>query len=374
MKVAYSRPSIEQADIDAVTETLRSGWLSFGPEKDRFEQEFAAYVGVQHAVSLNSCTSALELALKAGEIRGEVVVPSLTWVATANAVMNAGAVPVFCDVEQTTRNMTANDVRRVLSPRTEALIVVHYGGQTCEMDDLVALCEARRLLMIEDCAETLGGTCGGRHAGCFGVGCFSFYPTKAITTGEGGMLTTNDAGLARRVRTLSSHGVPSAPASSGEVHRTWERAAVAHGHNYRMPSLLAALGRSQLKRLDELNDRRVALAHRYDRLFKTAEVRIQTPKVADQNRHVYQMYTVQLAREARNLVLEYLWDVGIAANVHFDPPVHRHPVFASRARADLPVTDRLAQELISLPIFPMMTKEEQDYVVEHVICAAQRYR
>ena len=264
-RVPYSMPSIEEADIEALARVLRGGWLAFGEEKERFEAAFAARIGVPHAVTANSCTSALEIALAAAGVQGQVIVPSFTWVATANAVVNAGATPVFCDVDLETGNATADKIEAVVSPSTEAVIVVHYAGQPCAMDPIVDLCARRSLLLIEDLAETLGATWNGRVAGSFGIGCFSFYPTKAITTGEGGMLTTRDRAVAEKARSLISHGLTSSPPLDRGAHSPWERAALVAGHNYRMPNLLAALGLSQLARLDALNARRVALADRYNR-------------------------------------------------------------------------------------------------------------
>ena len=369
-RVPYSKPSIEACDIEAVASTLRSGWLAFGPEKERFEAALATRIGVPCAVATNSCTSALEIALLAAGATGEVVVPSFTWVATANAVVNAGATPVFCDVELETGNVTAQTIGAAVSPRTEAVTVVHYAGQPCDMDAIVDLCDRRGLLLIEDSAQTLGATWKGRPAGSFGIGCFSFYPTKAITTGEGGMLTTRDRALAEKARTLVSHGVPTSPPLDGRAHAPWERAAVEPGHNYRMPNLLAVLGLSQLQRLDALNAARVALAQRYDHALAGVAPLVRTPQVRAGASHVYQMYVIRV-EEGRNALLRRLWDDGVSANIHFDPPVHRQPFYSQQGnlRHRLPNTERLSSEVLSLPIFPGMSHEQQDRVIDSV-CGA----
>jgi perosamine synthetase len=372
IQVPYSKPSIDEMDVEAVVRTLRSGWLAFGEEKELFEAAFAARFGVPYAITVNSCTSALEIALRSTGITGEVVVPSFTWVATANAVINAGAIPVFCDVDLDTYNVTAETIAAALSARTEAIIAVHYAGQPCAMDDIVDLCRRRNIVLIEDSAETLGAAWNGRAAGSFGIGCFSFYATKAITTGEGGMLTIHDRTVAEKARTLISHGVPSAPPLDGRVHLPWERAAVQPGCNYRMPNLLAALGFSQLQRLDELNGRRIALAERYNRAFANMAPQIRTPVVRSSASHVYQMYVVRLAIE-RNTVLQGLWNNGIGANIHFDPPVHWHPFYLHKAYSccELPNTERLSREVLSLPIYPGMSQEEQDQVIDSVLGAVR---
>jgi dTDP-4-amino-4,6-dideoxygalactose transaminase len=367
-RVPFSRPNIDEEDIQAVTSALRSEWLAFGPEKDNFEAAFAQRIGVAHAVTTNSCTSALEITLIASGITGEVVVPSFTWVATANAVLAAGAQPVFCDVDLDTGNMTASSIERAITPRTEAVIIVHYAGQPCQMDEIVALCSRHNLLLIEDCAETLGGTWRGRIAGSFGVGCFSFYPTKAITTGEGGMIVTGDPHLAERARTLVSHGVSTSPPLDGTVHPPWERAAVLPGHNYRLSNVLCALGLNQLRKLDVLNGRRVALAESYGRHLAVAADRVVPLVVSPHATHVYQLYAVRIAR-GRNQVLRKLWDARIAANVHFDPPVHRQPLYSTADAPSLPNTDRLSASVLSLPIYPDMSADEQNRAVDCLLAA-----
>jgi perosamine synthetase len=346
-------------------EVLRSGWLAHGEYNRRFEAAFAELIGVPHAITMNSCTSALEAALRVAGLGGEVVVPSLTWVASANAVVTSGARPVFCEVDPATRNLTAETVAAVLTSRSEAVMAVHYGGQPCAMDEIAALCERKGLLLIEDSAETLGATWRGRQAGGFGIGCFSFFPTKNITTGEGGMLTCRDGAFAGKVRALASHGVISSTLERERTARPWVRAAEMAGHNYRLPNLLAALGYHQLLRLAEMNGRRIGLAERYDQAFAAAPA-IRRPAVAAGATHVYQMYTIEVPVGIRDAVLSLLRHQGIGASVHFDPPVHLHPFYRRQGwrEGQLPMTERLACSLISLPIFPDMSSAEQERVID----------
>ncbi len=368
-KVPLSRPAIGPEEIQAVVEVLQSGWLAHGEYNRRFEEAFARLIGVPYATSMNSCTSALEVSLRIAGVRGEVILPSFTFVATANAVVQAGATPVFCDVDGATRNTTAGFIEDRITPRTEAAMVVHYGGQPCRMDDIVDLCERKRLLLIEDSAETLGATWRGRQAGSFGIGCFSFFPTKNITTGEGGMLTCRDEKFARKVRTFISHGIPSSTLTREKDQRPWYRAAEMAGHNYRMPNLLAALGYHQLRRLEEINGRRVTLARRYNELLSSHSSWLKTPLVLEGATHVYQMYTIQVEEALRDPLLHHLRENGIGASVHFDPPVHRQPYYLQHhPQEGLTTTEQLAKELITLPIYPGMTEEEQDWVIEG-LCA-----
>lgn len=365
-EVPLCRPSIDEDDIALMAEVVRSGWLAHGEYNHKFEHAFADYLGVKHAVAMNSCTSALEVALKVAGIGGEVIVPSMTWVATANCVLTTGGTPVFCEVDRATRNVTADTIREKLTPRTEAVIVVHYGGQPCAMDEIVDLCRSRNLFLVEDSAETLGATWKGRQAGSFGVGAFSFFPTKNITTGEGGMFTCNDDATADKVRALIAHGVASTTYAREKVERPWLRAASMPGHNFRMPNPLAVLGWRQMQRLDAMNGRRQALARRYAEKLAPLAPTVTLPHVQADATHVWQMYTVEVPAAMRDRFVMSLRAKGIGASVHFDPPVHLQPYYAERwpeLVGALPVTERLANELVTLPMFPDMSHEEQDWVV-----------
>lgn len=365
--VPLCRPNIGAAEIAAVTEVLESGWLAHGSYNMKFEESFAAFLDVPHAISMNSCTSALEIALKASGIGGEVICPSMTWVATANAIVNAGAVQVFCEVDPKTRNVTAETIAEHLSPQTEAVIVVHFGGQPCEMDEIIKLCARHGLLLIEDSAETLGATWKGRQAGSFGIGCFSFFPTKNITTGEGGMLTCRDTDFARKARTLIGHGISSTTLAREKARLPWIRAAELAGHNYRLSNILAAVGYHQLERLGSMNADRVALARRYDSFLKDIDG-VSTPLVCKGATHVYQMYTVCLATEVRDSIILKLREAGIGASVHFDPPVHLQPAYLERGckPGQLPVTEKLCGQIATLPIFSGMTEADQDWVISNL--------
>lgn len=364
-EVPLGRPSIGAKEIEAVVEVLKSGWLAHGPYNHKFEEAFAKLIEVPHAISMNSCTSALEVALKVSNIKGEVIVPSFTWVASANAIVTAGATPIFCEVEPDTRNVTAELIAEKITSTTEAVMIVHYGGQPCQMDEIVRLCDRHHLLLIEDSAETLGGTWHGKQAGSFGIGCFSFFPTKNITTGEGGMLTCRDDDIARKVRALIAHGVASTTLAREKVQKPWLRAAEIAGHNFRMPNPLAALGYYQLQRLDEMNNKRISLAHRYDTLLASLQPVVQTPIVSEGAKHVYQMYTIRVRADLRDQIVHKLRDRKVGASVHFDPPVHLQPYYLERGswQGMLPATEQLVSELITLPIYPDMTEAEQDWVV-----------
>ena len=373
VNVPLCRPSFSQAEYASVHEVLDSGWLAHGPYNQRFEAAFAELLAVPHAITLNSCTSALELALKINDIKGEVICPSFTWVATANAIVTSGAKPVFCDVDEASRNVTAERIEPHITPQTEAVIVVHYAGQPCTMGPIVDLCHKHGLLLIEDSAETLGATYQGKQAGSFGLGCFSFFPTKNITTGEGGMLTLHTEEDDRKARALMGHGIVSSTyARETQQKDPWLRAADYAGHNYRMSNLLAALGYHQLQRLAELNAKRQAIAQRYNEAFTLLETQgvLKRPAVAEGCTHVYQMYTIQVSPQRRDEMLRSLRAEGVGASVHFAPPVHQQPFYQQYLKGqalDLPVTERLASSLMTLPIYPDMSEEDQNHVVSKVM-------
>jgi dTDP-4-amino-4,6-dideoxygalactose transaminase len=355
MDVPLARPDLGADEELAVVEVLRSGWVSEGPAVSSFEQAFADLVGTRHAVALNSCTSALFLALRASKVRGEVLVPSFTWAATANAIVSAGATPVWVDIEGESFGMDPDDARAKLSPRTEAIVCVHFAGHPCGVAELALLAEKHSLLLIEDAAQTLGGRAGGQTAGSFGVGCFSFFATKAITTGDGGMITTDDAELATAVRRSSRHGVD-------RGRDPWHREAVTEGFNMRMPSVLAALGHAQLQRLDDLNYRRRKAARVLTRYLHPYAESISPPVEKCGFHHVYQMYVGTVARDLpRDEVVLGLRKRGIEASVHFSPPVHRHAWYRPRrlrGAESLPVTDEASRRIVTLPLHPGISDRE----------------
>ena len=351
--IPLCRPSITAAELDGVADALRSGWLTQGPKTAAFESGFARYIGVPHAIAMNSCTSALFLALVAAGIRGEVILPSFTFVASANAIVTAGATAVFADIDPVTFNLDTAHVESLITPRTEAIMAVHYAGQPCRMDRLSALAERHGLLLIEDCAETIGGSFAGRKAGAFGVGCFSFFPTKNITTGEGGMLTTGDADLADKVRTLVAHGVDRGRAAA----QPWQRFASLPGYNFRLSDVLAAIGIAQLGRIEAMNTARRDHAATLTRLIGDTPGVV--PPTEDRDcRHVHQMYVLNTRDGVdRDALIARLRAGGIEASVHFDPPVHLQPAHA-RPGTVLPVTEAASRSVLTLPMFPDLTPGE----------------
>jgi perosamine synthetase len=364
MNIPLCIPSIGKEEIALVEEVLKSGWLAHGPKNSQFEKNFAEYIGVEHAVSLNSCTSALQLALQAQNITGEVIVPSFTFAASANAIVTAGAKPVFVDIEYDSCNIDPIKIKEAISKKTQAIMPVHYAGQSCKMDEIMEIAKKYSLKVIEDSAETVGGTFKGKKTGSFGTGCFSFYPTKNITTGEGGMVTTNDRELAEKVKALRAHGITSTAFEREKKEKPWLRAAEYAGYNYRLCDILAAIGIVQLSKVDKMNELRRKHAEYLTKNLKDIKG-IATPVEHKDCRHVYQMYTIKLKDGLdRTRFIQKLKEKGIGATVHFDPPVHEQPFYKNFAHSSLKVTEEVSKTIVTLPMYPDLKKEELDFMID----------
>lgn len=358
-------PFTGEEEKQAVSEVIDSGWYAHGPKNRELEENFAKYLGVDHALTMNSCTSCIHLAIEGLGITGEVILPSFTFVASANAVITGGAEPVFADIEEDTCCIDPEAIEELIGPKTEAIMPVHYGGQSADMRAIMEIAGQHNLLVIEDSAETIGGEHHGQKAGTFGVGCFSFYPTKNMTTGEGGILTTNDDELAKKVKALLAHGIDKTTYERENREESWYRSASYVGYNFRMSNILAAIGVEQLKKLEKMNNRRRQLARELsEALSEVSELSL--PIERQDNKHVYQMYTVRVRGGIdRDNFVKALNDKGVGASVHFYPPVHLMPPYqVDRYRkGDLSVTEEVMGEIVTLPMYPQMKSEELSYMV-----------
>lgn len=358
LKVPLCVADIGEEELQAMREATLSGWLTEGPSNRELEAGFAKLLGVEHAVSCNSGTAALMLALMAKGIRGEVIVPSFTFVASVNAIVVAGATPVFVDVHFDTGNLDAGQLESLITPRTEAILAVHFAGHAARLDELVRIADRHGLALIEDCAESLGGKFRGQLVGSFGTGCFSFYPSKNMTTGEGGMLVTRDDAVARRARSIAAHGIEPLPPD-----RFWYRSTSFPGFNFRLSNVLAAMGVVQLRKLASMNLRRRGHAAAYNSDLKQSGVTL--PVEQPDCEHVYQMYTVKVDALVRDAIVSGLRERGVGASVHFDPPAHLQYYYRERyLDVSLPVTEKLARSILTLPLYPGMTAEQRGLVAE----------
>ena len=359
----FSRPSIGEEEIEEVAACLRSGWITTGPRTERFEREFAKYTGSRHAVALSSGTAALHcaywgLGVGAGD---EVICPSLTWPATASMAVVLGAKPVFADIDRRTRQIDPRHVARLVTKRTKAIVPVHFAGAPADLDALRAA--APGVPIVEDAAHAAGTEYKGRRVGALGhAAIFSFHPIKDMTTGEGGMLTTDDDELARRVRLFKFHGV------SRDAWKAYGAASAARydtvlpGFKYNLTDIASALGIHQLRKLDGFIDRRRAVAERYLRDLRGLRA-LQLPAApAYPHRHAWHLFTILVA--GRDAFMASLRDLGIGSGLHFEP-VHRMTCYRKSGES-LPETEYAGERILSLPLFPGMTDGDADDVIAAV--------
>ncbi len=367
----YARPSITDAEVREVEETLRSGWLSTGPRAARFEEDLATRLGVRHALGVSSGTAALHLAVLAAGVGpgDEVITTPMTWVATANVVLHAGGRPVLVDVEPDTLNLDPTRVADAITPRTRVLLPVHYAGQPCDEDAFLDLAARHGLTLVEDAAHALGATYKGRPIGAIGdITMFSFHPAKNLTTGEGGGLSTNSDELAERMRCLRFHGIDQSPSARFGGRSAASYDLVAAGFKYNFTDLQAAIGLHQLARLDELNARRAQLAKLYEARLAGSE-HVRTLGTAPyEHTHAWHILVVQVEVDALSLdrdgLIGALREEGVGAGLHF-VPLHGLTLYRDLADpADLPVASEAGRRILTLPLFPDMTDADVDFVVE----------
>ena len=350
--IPIARPQMGEEEKELVWSALSSGALAQGPRVRELEERFADFIGVPHAVATSSGTTALHLALLGYGIGAgdEVVTVPFTFIASATTILHAGARPVFVDVQEESFNLDPSQVDAAITPRTRAIMPVSLYGQPADMPAIAEIAERRGLELIEDAAQSHGAAIGDRRSGTWGAGCFSFYPTKNMTTGEGGMLTTADGELAERVRLLREHGM--------KVRYRHETL----GYNFRMTDIHASIGLAQLPKLAGFNQRRRAIAARYD-----AELRgVTIPAVQPGFTHVYHQYTIRVQR--RDEFVELLRERGVGTGIYYPIPVHRQKPFVALGYGDqqFPVTERLTSQVVSIPVHPSLTDDEVSTVIAAV--------
>lgn len=367
MNIPIAKPYFGEEEEDVVVEVIRSGWVSQGPKVKEFEERFAEYVGARYAVAMSSCTTALHAALAVSGIGpgDEVIVPSLSFIATANSVVHAGATPVFADIDPETCNVTDETIKKAITEKTRAVMPVHQMGLPVDLEPITDLCKRRNLLIIEDAACAIGSQYKGRPIGGHGnIACFSFHPRKIITTGEGGMVTTNDLSVAEKLRRFRHHGM-----SVSDIERHRARTVIienypAIGYNYRMTDMQAAIGIEQLKKLPYIIERRRYIAEIYNReLSSIRSIRVQ--KIPEYAFHNYQSYWIELLDPSiisRDDLMQKLLDKGIATRRGIIA-IHMEDAYSS-CKISLPQTERITKKTILLPLYVSMTETEQMYIIK----------
>lgn len=377
--IPVARPFIGVEEEQAVVAALRSGWVSQGPKVAEFERSFAEYVGARNAIAVTSCTTALHLALIAAGVRpgDEVICPSLSFVATANAIVYARAIPVFADIDPATYNIDAACVERAITARTRAILLVHQVGLPAALNEIKEIASKRGLVVVEDAACAIGAEYHGARIGLphAPIACFSFHPRKVLTTGEGGMITTADDQLAARIRRLRQHGMSVSDLARHGSSRVMTESYDEIGYNYRMTDLQAALGMVQLRRLDEMLAKRRRLAHRYTERL-AAVPWLLPPQEPSGLKANYQSYMMRLASDApvtREELMQQLLDRGVSTRRGI-MAIHREAPYRGDWDRLLPVTNIITDSTIILPLHHEMTEEDHDYVVECIEYAGAQGR
>ena len=358
--IPIARPIIDEGEISAVTAVLRSGIIAQGKKVEEFEGAFAEFIGTKYAVAVNSGTAALHIALLTQGIGegDEVITSPFTFIATANSILFTGAKPIFADIEEDTFNIAPDNIAEKITPRTKAIMPVHLYGQPCDMKKVMRIAQEHGLMVTDDACQAHGAEYEGKRVGSFGTGCFSFYPTKNMTTGEGGMITTNDEDIAQKARMIRSHG---------------QRQRYFHeilGYNYRMTDIAAAIGLCQLGKLEEFSSKRIENAK-----FLTKGLGgikgLLPPKVRSNVKHVFHQYTVRVSQEfgiPRDELRQKLMDKGVGTEIYYPLPIHKQPLYQNLGYNDhLPNSEKAATEVLSLPVHPSLTKKDLEYIVDSLI-------
>lgn len=370
MKIPLYKIYWDEEDVNGVTEVIKKGmYWAIGPDIERFEKTVAEYVGTRYAMAFNSGTSALHAMLLACEIGSgdEIVVPSFTFIATANSALFVGAKPVFADIEDKTCGLDPKDVEKKISSKTKALMPIHYGGLPCQIKELEEIAEDRKLLLLEDAAESIGASVDGKKVGSFGdASMLSFCGNKVITTGEGGMVLTDSRDICERLKLIRSHG-----RLETENYFTTAKVMdyVVLGFNWRMSTITAALGITQMKKLDKVVELRRKNSTYLTR--KLSEIDGIVPPSEPKGYYcIYQMYTMRVkeGKKKRDALQKYLTDKGIGTKVFFEP-VHLTHFYREKFKykgGELPTTEKLSEQVLTLPMYPTLTREEMDYMSDTI--------
>jgi dTDP-4-amino-4,6-dideoxygalactose transaminase len=359
--IPIAKPLLGSEEKKAVAEVIDSGMIAFGPKTKEFEKKFAEYVDVKHAVATPSGTTALHLGLLSMDVGSgdEVILPSFSFIASANAVLFCGAKPVFCDVDKDTFNIDPLKVKELISEKTKAIMPVHLYGQAADMNPLLEIAETHGVSIIGDACQAHGAVYNGQTVGSFGdLECFSFYPTKNMTTGEGGMVTTDEDILHEQLLSLRNHG---------RVQTQWGYEHDRVGYNYRMTDLAAAIGLVQLQKLPKFIEKRRENAMFYDNHLHN----VKTPVVLDESEHVYHQYTIQY--DNRETLMERLKKEGIGFGIYYPKSLHQYPHLKPFAHSDLKNSEYLASVSLSLPVHPAIAEQDLETVVSVVneVCQPQ---
>ena len=373
IKVPFVLPEITNEDKRAILAALDQNLLTDGPKLKEFENKFAKFTGARYAIGVSNATAALQLSLKAiGIGKGDqVIVPDLTFVASINAILFTGATPVIVDIDKEDYNVSIDSIKKSLTKKTKAVMPVHFAGKSCKMHEIQTIARKNNLKIIEDCAHAIGGKLNKKHVGIFGdAGCFSFYPTKNLTTFEGGMVITNSKKISETIKTLRNHGITKSYQDRFTKGKPWEYDVSIPGYNYRLDEIRATLGISQLKRITQNNLKRKKAALYYNSRLKNTKSII-TPKILKDEDHACHLYVLRFKKQgkfSRNDLFAKLLKNGIRSSVHYKP-LHTFTAYKRNAKifGKLINSKQIYREIISLPLYPQITRKQQDLVLKHLV-------
>lgn len=366
----YYEPLIEEDEVKEVVDTLKSGWLTMGPKTAEFEDSIVEYTGAKYAIAVNSCTAALHLSLIALGVRkgDEVITTPFTFASTGNVIIHVGAKPVFVDIDRKTYNINPERIKEAITPKTKAIVPVHYAGQPCDMKAIMEIAKDHNLFIVEDAAHAIGAEYENKKIGTFGTTtCFSFYATKNITTGEGGAITINDEELADKLRVLRLHGMSKDAWKRYSDKGSWYYEIADCGWKYNMTDIQAALGIHQIKKLDRFIEIRRGYAEIYNEELKKVDEVI-TPYEKSNVKHVYHLYPILLRSHNRNEFVEKMYERGIGCSVHFIP-LHLHPFYKNTfgfKKGDFPNAEWVYEREVSLPLYPKMKEEDVESIANRI--------
>ena len=369
IKFPAYEPWISKEDEKIIAKTLKQSMLTLGPQLEKFESDFSKYSKAKYAIAVSNCTAALHLSLMALGIKenDEVIIPDLTFVADANAVLACNAKPVVADINNENFFLSLSSIKKNITKRTKAIIPVHIYGQVCNIDEILDLAKDNNLKVVEDCAHAVGTFHKSKHVGTLGnTGCFSFYPTKNITTAEGGMVTTNSKEIAEKVRQLRSHGMTKSLKNRYSSEYPWMFDIIEPGYNYRLDEIRCALGVTQLKRIKTINKLRKKASLYYQKNLQNIPG-ILLPDMVNDNSHSYHLYTIRVTKPfklSRNQLYKKLKNNGIRTTVYW-MPIHEYAAYRKFAKKSSIVnTTKIYDEILALPLFPNISKKHQDAVIK----------
>ncbi|MCG3677410.1 DegT/DnrJ/EryC1/StrS family aminotransferase [Aliarcobacter butzleri] len=370
MQIPFHKTHTTNEEIDSVVESIKSGWLTMGPKTIEFEEKFKNYISCNYAVSMNSATAALHLALKAIGIKegDEVILPTNTFIATAEVVTYFDAIPVLCDIEESTHNIDVSKIENLITNKTRAIIPVHFAGQPCDMDEIYKIAQKYSLKVIEDAAHAMPSKYKGEYIGNLkgsDITCFSFYATKTLSTGEGGMATTNNESYSKSMKINRLHGISRDAWDRYTAKGSWYYEIVDNGCKYNTTDINASLGLVQLKKQNELKIKRENIAKKYYEGF-SSNPNIVLPFVKEDRDTSWHLYVIKVNN--RDIIIDKLKEIGVGCSVHFIP-VHKHPYYNKRygfKNENYPVSNKVFEDSLSIPIYPDMTNDEIDYVIKSV--------